>query len=267
MGALAAMEEAMGTGVVVVAHGYEQPAGLFNAPDEACDTSEGYGIRLAHSASQAPSEVDVAFKRARVLCEALEGTVLIPLCRAKTISEFREIRSRSFDNYAKLLMALSIFIKDSGIQHTEKSFALLSTNIDADHSLPWTVSRRDEVSFCLETLERAYALVADFVSRPAPPSKRTEDYTLASQFAFASLWAQLQVDCLVYAIHSNMQLSEEVLDSIIESLRTSVVAYSYARQAYDLRDDGAPLYADESWDTEDDTSAAVASHFGLGAQQ
>jgi hypothetical protein len=94
-----------------------------------------------------------------------------------------------------------------------------------------------EAIFCFDTLRRAYKLVDTIHEHNSAlgEESRQEDRKLAGSFNGSALWAQLHLDCLRVVISKRMVQDQEVVDEILQGSRLSVMAYSYARQAVELR--------------------------------
>jgi len=111
-----------------------------------------------------------------------------------------------------------------------------------------------EAIFCFDTLRRAYKLVDIIHERHDALSQgsREADRKLAGAFNGSALWAQLHLDCLRVIISKRMVQDQEVVDEILQGSRLSVMAYSYARQAVELRTKREPFLLDSTRDEEDE---------------
>ena len=243
MGAMAAYKEARETGVVIVANSYEQPALIHGTSENQCETGS--------------SEEGAA------LCRDLEQTVFLPLIRALSVSNFQNIRRGNFGRFAKLSLALGEVL-GGGAEPSDDDPAFLDliATIKEDEFLPWTPETRREALFCVETLQRSHMLVSQFVAMPVDQSDLDNDRELAAHCTLSSLWAHLHVDCIICAIVHGVRPSVEIMAEFVKAMRTSVLAYSYARQGYDLRK--APLLVIEEetpWAEEDTATVAAGNYF------
>jgi hypothetical protein len=110
-------------------------------------------------------------------------------------------------------------------------------------------------------------IVSEFAGTSVYETKLEKDRELARQFALASMWAQFNLSCLIFAICEPVVLSREILDAVIASMRTAVLAYSYARQGYEIRRAASPIESEGLWESGDEACAQFSSKLGLGAKQ
>lgn len=244
MGAIAAFEEARATGVVVVANGYEQPPLMVRESED-----DDY---------QADHEEDESL----ALCRDLEQTVFLPLIRALSVTNFQNIRKGNFSRFAKLSLALSEVLSSRQVSYAGSAFLNLIATVKEDDFLPWTPETRAEALFCVETLQRAKLLVSQFMAIPVEESRLEEDRELAAKYTLSSLWAHLHIDCIICAILHGVKPSVEIMEEFVKAMRTSVLAYSYARQGYGLRSTTKLVIEEETpWDEEDAATIAAGNYF------
>lgn len=231
---IAELSEALATGVIVAANRYELPPLPWHAPIESAATS---------------------------LCRQLETTVFGPLTAAVSDDSFRTLRAAKFQSYHHLSAALP----SAQPPAIDAAFSRFYEMVEADSLIPWheIVGGREETRFCAETLQRACAIVASFgESRAINP----RDRGLAGQFTLASLWTQFHISLLIFAIRNRGPLSPGLLRESVVGLRAAVVAYSSARQGYDLRATKEQELLPDVWDDQDQETVRIATRLGLEAQ-
>lgn len=230
------LREAEDTGVVVAGSSYGHPQVL----------REQFAARHGHAGQLTVLEQ---------ICEDLETNVFTVLVRATSVSDFQDRRSKLFDRYVQLSGAVRMFapVRDTD----EQVFARVLEEIEADTSLPWTNPMQEEAHFCASTLFRAYMLASEILRSPLRDDgdSAKKDREFASQFALACLWAQLHLDCIVFAMHNRPKPKQQILGALVDSMRTSVLAYANARLGYDLRcaspDDSEPPHDEQGWSPEE----------------
>jgi hypothetical protein len=109
---------------------------------------------------------------------------------------------------------------------------------------------RREALFCLTTLKRAYNVVQS-IKGGAPDGKQEADSELAANFNFSALYSQLHFDCLRLVMKQRIKQDPEVIDEMLQGARSSVMAYSFARQGAELRNKREPFLLDTQFDQED----------------
>lgn len=214
-----------------------------------------------------PDVVFVRAKQARKLHRGPAKIVLTALGEIESIieqliqcnskEEFSELRTKKFSDYVNLsyIIANSFEIN---IELEEKAAAVDQAISNVRHFFEhegWDALGNEatgEVIFCLDTLRRAYKLVKKIkASGDVSESLKTADQELASKFNFATIYTQLHVDCLRVVLKEKKSKSQEIIDEWLSGLRSSVMAYSYARQGVELRRKPEPFLLDTVLDEED----------------
>jgi hypothetical protein len=240
------MAEAQESGVVIAAGAYEHLP-LF--PEGAVKANRGSSSDPLKS-----------------IVQALDMTVFSPLMQDQNLDRFAESRRGLFQRYIRLIGALAELRPHQSVgQEADATMvAFIRSVVEDDSSLPWDDDCRNEALFCFDTLERAFMVVSEFANTSVLRTKLDKDRELARQFALASMWAQFNLSCLIFAICEPVILSREILDAVVASMRTSVLAYSYARQGYEIRRAASSVETEGLWESEDEAHAQFSSRLGLG---
>lgn len=245
MGAIAAMADAEESRVIIVTVAYGEL--LFFPEDD--DLDEGAATKA--------------------ILESVRSTVVDLLSSAP--NQFIERRRDLFRRFASLLPALVELRKKypgepEDQEKISESFVHAMKIVEQDVSQPWTPDARGEVSFCLETLERANMLAVEVAAIPYN-GDISADHELARNYTLCWMWAQFNFLCLLCAISRSIILEADILERIIDGLRASVLAYAYVRQGYEIRTCDSPETIadsdDDVWDAEDEANSQFSSLIGL----
>jgi hypothetical protein len=219
------------------------------------------------STHKTPDAVFVRPRQARLLQRGPARIVTLTLREMEVIvtrlsgcgskAEFDELRTKIFPDYIHLSYILAntfslpegSTVRQAVIQQSIKNVAHVIKTLGTPLMSPETV--RDAI-FCIETLGRAYRLVNLIHSHEDVRSDRIEkDRELARQFSSVAIWSQLHLDCLRFIVSHKLVVGEEILKEILEGMRLSVLAYSFARQGLELRTVREPILTDIILDEED----------------
>jgi len=179
------------------------------------------------------------------------------LSECKSKSEFVTLRKKIFSDYVHLSYILantfsmpeSLLVRQAVIKQSIKNVEHL---IETRGTPQIGVDHVRESIFCIETLRRAYRLVELIYARGnIDPSVKEQDQKLAVQFSSSAIWSQLHLDCLRFIVERQIAIGQEILEEILEGLRLSVMAYSFARQGLELRTVREPYLTDTIQDEED----------------
>ena len=190
----------------------------------------------------------------------IEGLSL-RLLDCSTVDEFVSVREKEFSSYVNLSMALANIalvtldqsdyanLVQGSLTETEKHFRSKGPLYFGDEA--WR-----EILFSISTLKNAQHLIPRLAA--SKPSNPSEDRALASKFFGSSVWTNIHLHCLRLAMQNQKTVNQEILQTLLDGLRASVMAYSFARAALDLRGFEEARYAEKpasSWDEEDDALA------------
>jgi hypothetical protein len=182
---------------------------------------------------------------------------------ALSLEDFNERRVRLFPAYQRLTRAISNVVLAKLDYHDlptmiDASFAALKAEIETKWAAYFTDITLREINFSVSTLESAFAWVPGLFTTPVDESAVAEDRELADKFALSATWAQFHLEVLKSAARKNLAINPDVTLELLAGLRFSVMAYSYVRQALDLRNALDDRYANDlnvSWDEEDEALA------------
>ena len=190
--------------------------------------------------------------------------------KAATAEDFKEQRKRLYPEYLSLTKAMSgvvlakmdqcdltaLMMNLGGI--LDSSFTELEDEMETHGALYFADDVHREIMFCVTTLKSAYMTVPRFFTVKLDESLAEQDKKLGEDFANAATWTQFHLEGLRVAMKKNLSVVPEVLQELVDGLRGSVMAYSYVRQAVDLRkllDDRYPEPLAVTWDEEDEALA------------
>jgi len=114
-----------------------------------------------------------------------------------------------------------------------------------------------EALFSISTLKSTQKLIPRLIA--IKPSDDVEDAKLADRYFSNTVYARMHLDCLRMAMEREMSLNQDILRELLDGMRASLMAYSYARAGLELR--GLPNYSDGDaqeeiiWDEEDQSLA------------
>jgi hypothetical protein len=190
--------------------------------------------------------------------------------KASSAEEFKAQRVRFYAEYLSLAKAVSgvVLAKLDPCDRTalvmnlggllDSSFTELEDEMETHGALYFADEVLQEIMFCVTTLKSAYMTVPRFFSAQLDPSLAEQDKKLGDDFAVAATWTQFHLEGLRFAMKKNLSVVPEVLQEFVDGLRASVMAYSYVRQAVDLRNLLEERYSKEfeaTWDEEDEALA------------
>jgi hypothetical protein len=178
-----------------------------------------------------------------VLTALRESDVLIkPLLVATTKTEFSNLRKRIWPDYVNLSFIVANSFSGAGAEKrqvaTKDAFKMVEHIMHTRGTSRLGPEMVREAIFCLDTLRRAHRLVSEVHSRGVviAPEFKEKDHELSSNFTWSALWAHLHLDCVrLIVTQARAGMEKEVLESIVDGARASVMAYSFVRQGVELR--------------------------------
>lgn len=180
-----------------------------------------------------------------------------------TAADFRQLRDELFPQFLKLVTAQNNVVlvkvdKAELPQLIESSFGELEDTFSRAGTFYFTDDELKEILFSISTLRSATGLFPQLISLKIDKELTAQDCELASQFFVQLNWSIFHLMALVHVMVRNKIIVPEVLQEMLDGLRSSVMAYAAIRQALDLRDALAERYREEisaSWDAEDEALA------------
>lgn len=202
---------------------------------------------------------------ARAIIEEFEE-IGIRAAKSPSVSVFQEERKKLYPQFVRLGRAISELLevkldKSDVSSIIETSQTQLLREVETEWANYFSNEAHDEIVFGVSTLRNAYALVRHvMVSKLSDdPSIKAQNQELRDHYNKAAQWAQFHVEILKSAVRKNLTIAPDVLSEVLEGLRLSVMAYSFVRQAIDLRNMLDPRYSEEIDITWDDEDAALAN--------
>lgn len=204
----------------------------------------------------------------------VEGLVCITL-EAKTAQEFRQRREVTFPQYFEATRALSDLARIMVPSHSldrlsAQSFSETEVVLQSNGLASFGAEVRDQAMFTVWTLRKISDLCRRIDDCNLPSSLSDFDGELHRRFVFCAIGSRFHLDCLLKSIERKKPLYPEVLDLVIDGLRSAVDAYTWVRRAYDLR---VPRHESpvkqpiDSWDEEDEQLLNEATYDFIGEPQ
>lgn len=190
----------------------------------------------------------------------LLSNLIIGVIEKRTAVDFQAAAHDSFQIYGRVMVALSGVITSVVPQNvieriTAESFCELEADL-RDHALLAFGSKvQSQAMFTVWTLRKINDLSRQISSAPNLSEQLKErDGDFAKMFAYHVLRARFNLDCLSASMHSHQKypIYPDVLEVLMDGLRSAVDAYAWIRQGVDLRFPVAePELASVDWDEED----------------
>ncbi|SRR5258706_6020607 len=188
--------------------------------------------------------------------------VSFQVANCPTATDFREYRTSVFPSYVDLMAALGSVVRAKlnpsdlpGL--IEASFSEMEAAFSSGSY--FSDETRQEILFCVTTLKSAHRWLPHLLSnQPLDDEVRQENMKLARSFTSAATWANFHLVALRMAQGRDQNVVPEVQQELLDGLRHAVMAYSYVRQALDLRHVLDDRYAEEiviPWDGDDQVLA------------
>lgn len=168
--------------------------------------------------------------------KVLDDLVLRAL-KTKTVDAFRETRNRDFREFCLFVKALSEFVKTNTDPTTGGRLALEGMRSDECEFRTEAVkvigsNATNEALFHLVTFRKTFELVFAIVTKEIDSEV---DRAAARQCTHATLWVGYHYECMLALARKHIAVSNEVLQELLSSLAVADVAYTAARQGYQLR--------------------------------
>jgi hypothetical protein len=185
--------------------------------------------------SLAPSASDVLKGCADVI-----GVILRSAIETRTKAEYDRVFNNLFWKYAAVTAALSQFAtaviqKPLLEQLVRESICEIEADFREKGLAAFGTAVRDQTMFTAWTLRKINELTDQIIALPVPADRRSEDAELSRKFNHHALRAQFSLDCLNLALDCEQAIYPEVLEQLIDGLRSMVDAYTWARRGLELR--------------------------------
>jgi hypothetical protein len=185
--------------------------------------------------SLAPSAADVLAGCADVI-----GVILHSAIETRTKAEYVRVFNNLFPKYVAVTAALSQFAtaviqKPLLEQLVRESICEIEADFRDKALAAFGAAVRDQTMFTAWTLRKINELTDQIIALPVPAEKRSEDAEFSGKFNHHALRAQFSLDCLNVALDCEQAIYPEVLEELIDGLRSMVDAYTWARRGLELR--------------------------------
>jgi hypothetical protein len=219
--------------------------------------------RSKKPARELPLAVEEVFRGTSTALEQMMETVI----ETRSGQEFDALVSKIFSNYAALTIALSqitevLAPKDAVERMTRESICELEADF-RDRALAMFGSVvKEQAIFTIWTIRKIHDILPRLRSEQLiDKSKQNEDKEFGLKFTVSSLRAYFALDCLNTAMSKGRPIYPEVMDRLVDNLRSMVNAYTWARRGLALRIPRAeePM-EDMSLEAEDQHFLEAAQH-------
>ena len=207
------------------------PTAVYNSPkfpEEPCGRG-GMTSRIRRARKTSEAKVVSGLRK------QLETTTFRLLVTAQSSEQFQELRDELFPKFVQLSSAIATLVplpQGDSAQVVDAIFARLAQEFEADEWLfPRLADAKDEAGFCLATLHRAHFLAQDVLEGLNNGSLPEESKGSYAQAISAEWWSMLHLRCIIFALRHKIAPTNAVFLSLMEGFRTSVMAYTHARQA------------------------------------
>lgn len=185
--------------------------------------------------SLAPSASDVLAG-----CVDAIGVILRSAIETRTRAEYARVFNDLFPKYAAVTCAVSHFAtaviqKPLREQLVRESICEMETDFRDKGLAAFGTAVRDQAMFTVWTLRKINELADQIIGLPIPSEKKKEDAEYSGKFNIHVLRAQFSLDCLNAALEGEQAIYPEVLEEIIDGLRSMVDAYTWARRGLQIR--------------------------------
>lgn len=173
-------------------------------------------------------------------CAAAIDQILRNAIETRTRSDYHRVFRSSFPNYVRLTMAISHFAtavieKSVREQLVRDSICELEADFRDKGLEAFGATVRDQAIFTVWTLRKVSDLTPQIVAAPLPKGKESEDEEFCANFNIHALRAQFNLDCLDMALKTEQGIYPEVLEEVVDGLRSMVNAYTWARRGLEIR--------------------------------
>lgn len=193
-----------------------------------------------------PSEADRASSkctpRAEELIRSVVGVIDVLVGRAmeaRTPDEFSMVLREVFPKYFSAMRALGDLIRIiMPANDLERLMSDSLCELEADFRDLGPAAFGSDLSnrgtFTIWTLRKIKDLAQE-ISKSTPATDRVAEVESFSKFAVNAIWSRFHVDCLIRSMKTQSPLYPELRTPMVNGLRAAVDAYSWIRQAIDLR--------------------------------
>jgi hypothetical protein len=201
---------------------------------------EGVLTFLASRSKRSARELSVSAGEVFNGVSGVVDQLLISVIEKRTAAEFVAAFTDVFPKYFAMTTALSNFaqviVPPEVIERlTRESICELEADFREKALLSFGTAVRDQAMFTVWTLRKINDLVNQIAAAKLDKSKRDEDREYSRNFNFYALRAHFSLDCLNMALRLDRPIYPEVMEELVDGLRSMVNAYAWARRGVAIR--------------------------------
>jgi hypothetical protein len=214
------------------------------------------------SAKQLPASADELLRNIFALLENLVLSVI----EKRTAAEFSRARDEALPKYLDAVIALSsltqLLVKSEVVERLNREFFCeLEADLRDRGLIAFGVAVRDQALFTVWTLRKISDLTSQIASvRQVGETQKPAVEQLLIPCIYHAIRTRFHVQCLVTSMQTGRPIYPDVLELVIDGLRSVVNAYALVRRLLDIF---VPLTAPEiapvEWDDEDRELLAEAT--------
>jgi hypothetical protein len=173
-------------------------------------------------------------------CSSAIDQILLRAVQTRTKAEFQNVFDAAFPKYVSLSMAISHFAtaviqKSVREQLIRESIGEMEMDFKDKGLAAFGAEVRDQAIFTVWTLRKVNDLTTQIIATPLPKDQENEDEEYCTKFNLHALRAQFNLDCLDASLKSKQAIYPEVLEEVVDGLRSMVNAYTWARRGLEIR--------------------------------
>ena len=163
---------------------------------------------------------------------------LLATIEARTVAEYKRIFREVFPKYAGITLTVSGFVdavvpKDVVNRMARESVCEMEADFREKGLMAFGAAVNQQVMFTAWTLRKISDLLIQISD--VKPSNADADRECSQNFNLNVIGAKFSLDCLLMALRCNHPIYPEVVEELIEGLRSMVNAYAWARKGLELR--------------------------------
>jgi hypothetical protein len=184
----------------------------------------------------------------------------------RTATEFIATRNDVFHKYFDAVRSFADLARIVVPKHvletlTEVSLANMEAEFLARGLNAFGADVRDQAIITISTMRRTSDICRKINEAKLPPELAEADMQPRNNYAFHAVAARFHLDCLLKAMHLRKTIYPDVLNVIMDGLRSAVNAYAWAVRGLDLRVPRQEVQVPPVvWDDEDEALLAEATN-------
>lgn len=188
---------------------------------------------------------------------SVANELVVRVIEKRSAEEFIAARNEIFHKYFDAVrsfadLARIVVPKNVLETMTEVSLSQMEAEFKAHGLAAFGADVRDQAVFTIATMRKTSELCRRINSAKLPPEHLEADVEPRRAYAFHSVAVRFHLECLLKAMYLRKQLYPDVLNVIVDGLRSAVNAYAWAVRGFDLRFPRSKvLVPPVVWDDED----------------